>query len=137
MIHFILVTRKKLKMVVDNKVKSNKAKATLTAVSTETNNRLNVSCLITIGVVLFLGIITILSAFTLNQVSSFSNESKPIVPTDNGTENKLNLISNIIEKRIEKAAAILENTTKLPDMEHRFYWVNSAHSPKEYQKMQI
>ena len=49
-------------------------------------------------------------------MSSFSNESKPIVPTANGTENKLNLISTIIEKRIEKAAVILENTSKLPDM---------------------
>ena len=115
MIHFILVTKKKLKRVVDNKVKSNKAKTTLAAVGTETN-RLNIAWLITVGIVLFLGIITILSTCILNQVSSFSNESKPIVPTANGTENKLNLISTIIEKRIEKAAVILENTSKLPDM---------------------
>lgn len=115
MIHFILVTKKKLKRVVDNKVKSNKAKTTLAAVGTETN-RLNIAWLITVGAVLFLGIITILSTCILNQVSSFSNESKPIVPTANGTENKLNLISTIIEKRIEKAAVILENTSKLPDM---------------------
>ena len=113
--HFILVTKKKLKRVVDNKVKSNKAKTTLAAVGTETN-RLNIAWLITVGAVLFLGIITILSTCILNQVSSFSNESKPIVPTANGTENKLNLISTIIEKRIEKAAVILENTSKLPDM---------------------
>jgi len=115
LIHFILVTKKKLKRVVDNKVKSNKAKTTLAAVGTETN-RLNIAWLITVGAVLFLGIITILSTCILNQVSSFSNESKPIVPTANGTENKLNLISTIIEKRIEKAAVILENTSKLPDM---------------------
>src|SRR5215475_10120796 len=71
---------------------------------------------ITIGAVLFLGMITFLSTFTLNQMTSFGNEVKPIAPKATGTENKLNLISDIIENRIEKAAAILENTSKLPDM---------------------
>lgn len=71
---------------------------------------------IIIGAVLFLGMIAILSTFTLNQISSFGNEAKPIAPKANGTENKLNLVSNIIENRIEKAASILENTSKLPDM---------------------
>jgi hypothetical protein len=71
---------------------------------------------ITIGAVLFLGVIAILSTFTPNQITSFSNEAKPIAPKANGTENKLNLVSNIIENRIEKAAAILENTSKLPNM---------------------
>jgi hypothetical protein len=71
---------------------------------------------IIIGAVLFLGMIAILSTFTLNQISSFGNEANPIAPKGNGTENKLNLVSNIIENRIEKAASILENTSKLPDM---------------------
>ena len=71
---------------------------------------------ITIGAILFLGVIAILSTFTLNQITSFSNEVKPIAPKANGTEGKLNLVSNIIENRIEKVAAILENTSKLPSM---------------------
>ena len=71
---------------------------------------------ITIGAILFLGVIAILSTFTLNQIVSFDNEVKPIARKANGTENKLNLVSAIIENRIEKATSILENTSKLPDM---------------------
>jgi cache domain-containing protein len=71
---------------------------------------------ITIGAVLFLGMITVLSTFIVNQISSFSNEVKSTDSSANVIENELNLLSNNIENRIEKAVTTLENTSNLSDM---------------------
>jgi hypothetical protein len=71
---------------------------------------------IIIGIVLFLGISSILPTLAVNQTASLNNESKTAVATVNESDNKLNLVSDVVENRIEKAAAILESTSKLPQM---------------------
>jgi Cache domain len=71
---------------------------------------------IIIGVVLSLGISSILPTLAVNQYTSFSNEAKSVFATVKEADNKLILISDAIESRLEKAAAILEFTSKLPEM---------------------
>jgi len=73
--------------------------------------------MIIFGVVLFLGIPYVSSTFAVNQNASFNNQTN-ISEAGNGKEpaNELILISDVIENRLEKAAAILELTTKLPEM---------------------
>ena len=69
-----------------------------------------------IGVVLFLGISSILPTLGINQNTSFSNEAKSVVAAVKEADNKLILTSDVIENRLEKAAAILEFTSRLPEM---------------------
>lgn len=73
--------------------------------------------IITFGLVLFLGISYIPSTFTLNQTVSSENQNS-ISDVDNVKEldNELILLSDVIENRLEKAAAILEFTSRLPEM---------------------
>jgi len=71
---------------------------------------------IIIGIVLFLGISSILPTLIINQNISFSNEAKSVLATVNEADNKLILMSDVIENRLEKAAAILEFTSRLPEM---------------------
>lgn len=71
---------------------------------------------IIIGIVLFLGISYVSSTFAVNQNASFNNEPKSEVASVNEADNKLILISHVIENRLEKAAAILEFTSRLPEM---------------------
>ena len=71
---------------------------------------------IIIGIVLFLGISSILPTLAINQNTSFSNEDKSAVVPVKEADNKLILISNVIENRLEKAVAILEFTSRLPEM---------------------
>ena len=68
------------------------------------------------GIVLFLGICSILPTLAINQNTSINNEGKSILATVNEADNKLILISDVIENRLEKAAAILEFTSRLPEM---------------------
>ena len=63
-----------------------------------------------------MGIFSILPTLAINQTASLNNEAKPSVASANETDNKLILISDVIENRIEKAAAILESTSRLPEM---------------------
>ena len=72
---------------------------------------------IIIGVVLFLGITSVLPTIAINQNTSLSNEAKSLVASvKEADNNKLILISDVIENRLEKAAAILEFTSRLPEM---------------------
>jgi hypothetical protein len=72
---------------------------------------------IIIGIVLFLGISSILPTLAINQNTSLSNEAKSVVsPVKEADNNKLILLSDVIESRLEKAAAILEFTSRLPEM---------------------
>jgi hypothetical protein len=71
---------------------------------------------IIIGIVLFLGISSTLPTFATDQNISFSDEAKSVIAAPNKTDNNLILISDVIESRLEKAAAILEFTNKLPEM---------------------
>ena len=71
---------------------------------------------IIIGIVLFLGITSILPTIAINQNTSFSNEAKSVVAPVKEADNKLILISDVIENRLEKAAAVLEFTSRLPEM---------------------
>lgn len=71
---------------------------------------------IIIGIVLFLGITSILPTIAINQKTSFSNEAKSVVAPAKEADNKLILISDVIENRLEKAAAVLEFTSRLPEM---------------------
>ena len=68
---------------------------------------------IIIGIVLFLGISSILPTLAINQNTSFSNEAKSVLANVKGADNKLSLISDVFENRLEKAAAILEFTSRL------------------------
>jgi hypothetical protein len=68
---------------------------------------------IIIGIVLFLGISSILPTLANNQHDTlFSNEAKSVPVTVKEADNKLILISHVIENRLEKAAAILEFTSR-------------------------
>jgi hypothetical protein len=71
---------------------------------------------IIIGIVLFLGISTILPTLVINQNTFFSNEAKYVVVAVKEADHKLILISNVIENKLEKAGAILELTSRLPEM---------------------
>lgn len=71
---------------------------------------------IIIGIVLFLGISSILPTLVINQNTSFSNEAKSAVAPVKEADNKLILISDVIQNRLEKAAAILDFTSRLPEM---------------------
>ncbi|HVD07296.1 MAG TPA: cache domain-containing protein, partial [Nitrososphaeraceae archaeon] len=68
------------------------------------------------GIVLFLGIYSILPTLAINQNTSFGNEARSVLATVKEADNKLILISDVIENRLEKAAAILEFTSRLPEM---------------------
>ncbi|CAN5508968.1 hypothetical protein BH18THE1_BH18THE1_22510 [soil metagenome] len=67
------------------------------------------------GVVFFLGMSSMLPTLAVNQ-NSLSNEFKFVVTTLNETDDKLTLLSDLIEYRIKNAAAILEFTSRLPEM---------------------
>ena len=69
-----------------------------------------------IGIVLFLGITSILPTLAINQNTSSSHEAKSVVAPVKEADSKLILISDVIENRLEKAAAILEFTSRLPEM---------------------
>ena len=73
--------------------------------------------MIIFGLVLFFGISYVSSTFAVNQNFSFTDQTN-MSEADNVTErdNELILISDVIENRLEKAAAILEFTSKLPEM---------------------
>jgi hypothetical protein len=73
--------------------------------------------MIIFGIVLFLGIAYISSTFAVYQNASFNNQTN-ISGAGSIKEpfNELILISDVIENRLEKAAAILEFTSKLPEM---------------------
>jgi hypothetical protein len=71
---------------------------------------------ILIGIILLLVISSSLSTLAVNQSTSFDSESKPLNTSINAADNKLILLSDIIENRIGKAAAILELTSRLPEM---------------------
>ncbi len=73
--------------------------------------------IITFGLVLFLGISYIPSTFALNQTVSSNNQNN-MSDLNNIKEldNELILLSDVIENRLEKAAAILEFTSTLPEM---------------------
>lgn len=71
---------------------------------------------IIIAIVLFLGISSILPTLAINQNTSLSNEAKSVVTPVKEADNKLILLSDVIESRLEKAAAILEFTSRLPEM---------------------
>lgn len=67
---------------------------------------------IIIGIVLFLGMSSILPTLVNNQNTPFRNEAKSVPVTVKEADNKLILISDVIENRVEKAAAILEITSR-------------------------
>jgi hypothetical protein len=73
--------------------------------------------MIIFGIVLFLGIAYISSTFAVYQNASFNNQTN-ISGAGSIKEpfNELILISDVIENRLKKAAAILEFTSKLPEM---------------------
>jgi hypothetical protein len=71
---------------------------------------------IIIGIVLFLGISSTLPTFATDQNSTFRIEDKSELAALNKTDNSLILISDVIENRLEKAAAILELISILPEM---------------------
>ena len=73
--------------------------------------------MIIFGIVLFLGIPYISSTFAVNQNASCNNQTN-ISGAGSIKEpfNELILISDVIENRLEKAAKILEFTSKLPEM---------------------
>jgi hypothetical protein len=73
--------------------------------------------MIIFGIVLFLGIAYISSTFAVYQNASFNNQTNiPGAGSIKEPFNELILISDVIENRLEKAAAILEFTSKLPEM---------------------
>ena len=57
-----------------------------------------------------------LSALAVDQTTSIINQAKSLVANSNSTDNKLTLLSDSIKNRINKAAAILELTSRLPEM---------------------
>jgi Cache domain len=69
-----------------------------------------------IGIVLFLGICSILPTLAINQNTSLSNQTESVVTDAKQADNQLILIADVIENRLEKAAAILELTSSLPEM---------------------
>jgi hypothetical protein len=78
---------------------------------------------ILIGIILLLVISSSLSTLAVNQSTSFDSESKPLNTSINAADNKLILLSDIIENRIGKAAAILELTSRLPERATSFGFV--------------
>lgn len=71
---------------------------------------------ILIGITLLLVVSSPLSTLAVNQTTSISNQAKSVIANSNRTENKLILLSDLIKNRIDKAAAILELTSRLPEM---------------------
>jgi hypothetical protein len=71
---------------------------------------------ILIGIILLLVISSPLPTLAVNQTASLSNQAKSIIANFNATDNKLIVLSDLIENRIGKAAAILELTSRLPEM---------------------
>ena len=71
---------------------------------------------ILIGIILLLVISSPLPTLAVNQTASLSNDAKSVTASINGTDNRLIQLSDIIENRIGKAAAILELTSRLPEM---------------------
>src|SRR5437867_9742075 len=71
---------------------------------------------ILIGIILLLVISSPLPTLAVNQTASLSNDAKTVTASINGTDNRLIQLSDIIENRIGKAAAILELTSRLPEM---------------------
>ena len=70
---------------------------------------------IIIGIVLFLGLSSILPTLVINQNTSFT-KAESVLAAVKEADNNLILISDVIENRLEKAAAILEFTSRLPEM---------------------
>jgi hypothetical protein len=71
---------------------------------------------ILIGITLLLVVSSPLSSLAVNQTTSISNQAKSVIANSNRTDNKLILLSNLIKNRIDKAAAIIELTSRLPEM---------------------
>jgi len=71
---------------------------------------------ILIGIILLLVISSPLPTLALNQTTSLSNQDKSVIASFNATDNKLIILSDLIENRIGKATAILELTSRLPEM---------------------
>ncbi|MGV8106656.1 MAG: cache domain-containing protein [Nitrososphaerota archaeon] len=70
---------------------------------------------IIIGIVLFLGLSSILLTLAINQNTSFTKAESEVAAVKEA-DNNLLLITDVIENRLEKAAAILEFTSRLPEM---------------------
>jgi len=70
---------------------------------------------ILIGIILLLVISSPLPTLAVNQ-TTLSNQAKSVIVSFNATDNKLIVLSDLIENRIGKAAAILELTSRLPEM---------------------
>ncbi len=70
---------------------------------------------IMIGIVLFLGLSSILPTLVINLNTSFT-KAESLLAAVKEADNNLVLISDVIENRLEKAAAILEFTSRLPEM---------------------
>ena len=70
---------------------------------------------IIIGIILFLGLSSILPSLAINQNTSLTKAESVLAAVEE-SDNSLILISDVIENRLEKAAAILEFTSRLPAM---------------------
>lgn len=71
---------------------------------------------ILIGITLLLVVSSPLSTLAVNQTNSISNQAKSVIANSNRTDNNLILLSDLIKNRVDKAAAILELTSRLPEM---------------------
>ncbi len=71
---------------------------------------------ILIGIMFLLVISSPLTIIAGNQTAFLSTQTRSVVASSNGTENKLTVLSDLIKNRIDKAAAILEVTSRLPEM---------------------
>jgi hypothetical protein len=71
---------------------------------------------ILIGIILLLVISSPLPTLAVNQTTFLSNQAKSVIASSNTTDNKLIVLSDLIENRIGKATAILELTSRLPEM---------------------
>jgi hypothetical protein len=69
-----------------------------------------------IGIMFLVVITSPLTIFAGNQTTFLSKQAKSVVASYNGTDNKLTVLSDLIKNRIDKAATILEHTSKLPEM---------------------
>jgi hypothetical protein len=71
---------------------------------------------ILIGIMFLLVISNPLTIIAVNQTTLLSNQAKSVIASSNKTDNKLIVLSDLIKNRIDKAAAILEVTSRLPEM---------------------
>jgi hypothetical protein len=71
---------------------------------------------ILIGIMFLLVISNPLTIIAVNQTTFLSNQAKSVIASSNKTDNKLIVLSDLIKNRIDKAAAILEVTSRLPEM---------------------